>query len=327
MRSTTIRSTAFGLDVESELPLSLLAGSTARPTGRALGVSVRGADAAKPRWPETAKLICDERQPDGTPIYQIQAHSEAGYLMSGPAYGAHRLSADGRLLCCDPEGLRDADWQRLLIAQVLPFAAVLRGLEVFHASAVVWSSRAIAFLGGSGAGKTTLALELCRRGAGFLADDVLALERREERLVAHPGTPVAGVARTGAQSARENDVQGAGGAHDTAGPPGEDVLAVNARERLVRVHGAPEPVALAALFFLDRTAHGPESPRFEPAADAQMLLSATFNLVLATPERLRGLLEVCALAARLRVERIACGRATSVSELGAAVERRLSAPT
>jgi hypothetical protein len=58
-------------------------------------------------------------------------------------------------------------------------------------------------------------------------------------------------------------------------------------------------------------------------ADAQMLLSATFNFVLATPRRLRGLLEVCALAARLRVELIGCGPATGVSELADAIERHL----
>jgi hypothetical protein len=296
----TMRATAFGLDVESQIPLSLLERATAAPTGRALALSLAEAGAAEPPWPDSATLVCDERQPDGNSIYQIQAHPAAGYLISGPKHGAHRLSADGRLLCCDSQGLPDADWQRLLIAQVLPFAALLRGLEVFHASAVVWRAHAVAFLGPSRAGKTSLALELCGRGAGFLADDVIALEPRHEQLLAHPGTPLASV---------------------VAGELGD------AGERLVRVAGASEPVALGALFFLDRRADGPERPRFEPAADALALLSATFNFVLATPERLRSLLEVCALAARLRVERIVCGPDTSVAELGAAVELRLTSST
>ena len=77
---------------------------------------------------------------------------------------------------------------------MLPFAALLQGLEVFHASAVVQGGEAIALLGPSRAGKTSLALELCARGASFLADDVLALETREDALFAHPGSPVAGVA-------------------------------------------------------------------------------------------------------------------------------------
>jgi hypothetical protein len=48
---------------------------------------------------------------------------------------------------------------------------------------------------------------------------------------------------------------------------------------------------------------------------------------LATPERPRGLLDVFALAARLQVERIIVGPATDASELGAAVEQRLSSAT
>jgi hypothetical protein len=307
-----MRATAFGLDVESELPLSLLDGSVAKPTTRTLGVSLQRG--ARLWWPGSAELLCDDRQPDGSLVYEIQAHPEAGYLIAGPSYGTHLLSGDGRLLLCDPEDLPDASWQRLLIAQVLPFAALLQGLEVFHASAVVWCGRAVGFLGRSGAGKTSLALELCRRGADFLADDVLALECGEHGLLAHPGTPIAGVAR-------DEAVNPCGSAQNGRGA----VIAVNEREHMLRVAGAPGPAPLAALFFLDRRADGPSCPQFEPSADAQLLLRATFNFVLATPARLRGLLEVCALAARLRVERVLCGPETSVSQLGAAVALRLGA--
>jgi hypothetical protein len=306
------KATAFGLDVESDSPLSLLKWSCATHTGRTVGVFPSSAGQIRRDWPRSAALVCDERRLDGSVIFQIEADPHAGYLISGPEYGTFGLSGDGRVLRCGAEGLPDAQWQRLLIAQVLPFAALLRGLEVFHASAVVWRARAVAFVGCSHAGKTSLALELCRGGAGFLADDVLALEHSEDQLLAHPGTPVASIARTQ-------------GAQDAAGHPYEQIVAVNAREHLVQVQGAADPVPLAALFFLDRRSDGPVAPHFESAADARMLLSATFNLVLGTPERLYDLLEVCALAARLRVERIVCGPATNVSQLAAAVERRLAA--
>lgn len=316
--------TAFGLDVHSEIPLAFLEGSAARPServlspsGRTLSISMQtGDDATRPDWPESAELVCDERRPDGSVIFQIEAHPEAGYLISGPEYGAHLLSADGRRLRCAPGDRREGAWQRLLIAQALPFAALLQGLEIFHASAIVHRGEAVAFLGPSRAGKTSLALELCRRGAGFLADDVLALEPRAEGLVAHPGTPVAGVDRVEAERMRELD-----------GHAQERIVTVNARERLVRMPGAADSVPLATLFFLDRRVDGPEHPRFEPTADAQLLLGATFNFVLATPERLRGLLEACALAARLRVERIVSGPATDASELGAVVAQRLDRST
>ena len=309
----TIRATAFGLDVECETPILLLAGSTAAATGRTLELSLTGSGEARQGWPDSASLICDERAPDGASIFQVELDADAGYLISGPEYGTHLLSARATQLRCDPEGVAAAAWQRLLISQVLPLATLVRGQEVFHASAVVCGAEAVAFLGNSGAGKTSLALELCDRGASFLADDVLTLELHEQRLLAHPGTPVAGVAH-----AQGGDTRGA------SDPVASETLAVNARERLVQVAGAREPAELAALFFLERRSDGPERPRFEPTADAQMLLGATFNLLVTTPERLHRLLEVCALAARLRVERIVCSTATSVAELGAAVDLRLA---
>lgn len=309
------RATAFGLDLHSEVQLSFLEGSSAKPTGRALAVSVQ-ADNTQLDWPDSAELVCDERQPDGSVIYQIETHPQAGYLIAGPEYGAYLLSGDGRQLRCAPGGRDEGAWQRLLIAQVLPFAALLHGLEVFHASAIVWNAEAVAFLGASRAGKTSLALELCRRGASFLADDVLALESSADGLIAHPGTPIAGVDHAEAERSRTAD-----------GSSGGELLAVNARERLVHVSGGAAAAPLGTLFFLDRHANGPEQPLFEPSADTQLLLAATFNFVLATPARLRGLLDVCALAAQLRVERIVVGPATDVSELGAAVEQRLSCAT
>jgi len=308
--------TVFGLDVRSDIPLAFLRGSSATPTGRRLEVSVERGDAARLEWAHDAELVCDERDPDDAQIFRIESHPQSGHLISGPQYGSYLLAADGRSLRCKPEGLPDAAWQRLLIAQVLPFAALLRGLEVFHAGAVVRDRRAIAFLGPSGVGKTSIALECCRRGASFLTDDVLALEPLGHELLAHPGTPLAGI----------DDAQAARMRTET-GRVVEQIPSVNPSERLVRMAGANESVPLGTLFFIDRRVGGPEQPRFAPAADAQLLLASTFNFVLATPTRLRGLLEVCALAARLRVERVLIGPGTSVRELGAAIERRLDSAT
>lgn len=304
--------TAFGLDIASDAELSFLDGASTMPSGRELSVSVQPEGSARAGWPEDSALICDERTPDGGVNFRIESHPDSGYLISGPEYGAHLLSADGSHLTCFPEGLDEGAWQRLLIAQVLPFAALLHGLEVFHASAVVKDGEAIAFLGPSRSGKTSLALELCGRGALFMADDVLAVAVREERLIANPGSPVAGVDRELSPS--------------RDGASEERVVAVNARERMVRMAGAAEPAPLGALFFIDRHADGPERPTFTPSTDAQMLLAATFNFVLATPARLLGLLDVCSLAAQLRVELIAAGLGVSTSQLADAIEQRLRSP-
>jgi hypothetical protein len=245
--------------------------------------------------------------------FRIDSHPQAGYLIWGERRGSYLLSPDGLRLRCAPGCCPRAEWERFLVGQVLPFAALVSGLEIFHASAVVLDGCTIAFTGPSGAGKTSVALAACRRGAGFLADDVLALEARANELMAQPGTPLAGVDHGEARRLAE------------AGESlGEEVLGADAREQLVRIEGAVAPAPLEALFFLDRRSQGTGEPRFEPAADARMLLASTFNFVLDTPQRMRGLLDVCALAARRRVERILIPPSVDPGALAGAVLARMS---
>ena len=305
--------TVFGLDVQSDRPLSFLERAEAGPTGRGLELLLLEAPEAI-GWPATAELVSDQRKPGGSVNFQIESSAELGFRIWGPEYGVSVISADGKRLLGALGGGREEAWQRLLVAQALPFAAVLQGLEVLHASAVAVEGGAVALSGHSGSGKTSLALELCRRGAGFLADDVLALERVDGQLVGHPGAPVAGIDR--AEAERLSAVGGAGR---------PEVLAADRREQVARVAASATPLPLRALFFLDRRPDGPDQPLFEPAADAQALLSATFNLVLTGAERLERLLDACALLAGCRIERISCGPAVGVAELGDAVEGRIGA--
>jgi hypothetical protein len=305
----------FGIDVHSEIPLSFLEGARAAATGRTLEVSAWPQRELETPWPQSSELICNELDLDGNVFFRIEAHPDLGYRVWGPAHGVHLLAADGGQLRCDPNGSRPELWQRLVIAQVLPFAALLQGLEVFHASAVALDGGAVALLGTSGAGKTSVALELCYLGGRFLADDVVALEIRDERLLAHPGTQLAGL-----DHAEARRLEAAGR------PRAETVLASDGRERLLRMDGASRPVPLTALFFLDRRPDGPEHPMFEPIEDARWLLSATFNFVLGTSDRLRGLLDVCALAARCRAERIVASASADATQLATAIERRMSQP-
>jgi hypothetical protein len=299
------RATVFGLDVWMEETLPYLQGAGSPGTGRVLDVLIDRRDVPL-EWPTDAELISAQQEPDGTFAIRIDAHEEAGYQLSGPRYGRHVLSRDGRRLRCVPDSTRTDDWQRFMIGQVLPFAAALNGLEVLHASAVTVSGGAVALLGASGAGKTSLALALCRRGAQFLADDVLALERRNGELFAHPGTPAAGVAH--AEFAR------------LAGrTPALETLAVNDRERLVRLPIARGPAPLSGVLFLDPTAAGPSVPCFKLVADPRALLASTFNFVLDDPQRLEGLLDVCALAAAGPVASVSFGSGVGSPRLAAAV--------
>jgi len=74
-----------------------------------------------------------------------------------------------------------------LLGPVLAFAMRRRGVTCLHASAVALGERAIALVGPAGAGKSTLAAALARRGHAGLSDDVLALGRAGGDVIVHPG--------------------------------------------------------------------------------------------------------------------------------------------
>jgi hypothetical protein len=284
--SAMTRASVFGIDVWSGEPLELLSGARAQSTGRDLVVRIERTGIAAREWPAASRLIGQRLGPDGETVFAISAseEEEEGWRLWGDGYGEHWLSRDASRLLVKPGGAPTESWQRFLIAQALPFAAAVKGLELMHASAVVLDGAAIALLGASGAGKTTLALALCELGAGFLADDVLALEPVGETLLAHPGSPRAAV-------------------------KGES-------ERMVAVPTARCSVPLAAVVLLDRdVADGGAPPSVEPARPGHELLAATFNFVLRDPERAARLLEVCARAARTRVFTLRAGRCADAARL------------
>lgn len=98
------------------------------------------------------------------------------------------ISPDGRTI--EYHRLREATNASLttyLLGQALSFSLLSFGYEPLHATAVVIDGEAIAFLGDCGYGKSTLGAAFVARGFPVLTDDVLALEKREERWIAHAG--------------------------------------------------------------------------------------------------------------------------------------------
>jgi hypothetical protein len=289
--TATARATVFGLDVCSEEGVAVLAGAQAAATGRCVQLLVD--PAGEVRWPPGASPLGEVRRSDGSLLFGVEAHADAGWLLHGEGLGSHLLSCDAGRLRCIPGVPAARSWERFLIAQVLPFAAAVHGLELLHASAVAIDSGALAVLGPAGAGKTSLALALCGLGAEFMADDVLAVELCDGELLAHPGTPRA-------------------------------VRKGRTTERMALLGGARGPAPLRDVLLLDRRPDGPPRPCFEHVGDGATLLSGTFNLMLRDGARATRLLEVCALAARGRVLRVRCGPDSGPQALAAAVLERLS---
>ena len=82
----------------------------------------------------------------------------------------------GREIIIDPAPQADDSVLRLyVLGPALAIALHQRGWLILHASAVALSGQVIAFLGGSGWGKSTLAAALQQRGHPLVADDFIAV--------------------------------------------------------------------------------------------------------------------------------------------------------
>jgi hypothetical protein len=277
---------AFGLEIDASFPAPGLPPAEGDPIGPAVRVDLVPEAEIDRDWPAAAaQRVLEERfDDDGDPARTIDVHPEAGYRLYARHFGLARISADGAEVVCAPPGPAEWDWQRFLVGRILPWAAVLNGYEPLHAGAVALGGCAVAFVGPTGAGKTSLALRLVAGGAEFLTDDVLALDTVDDELRAHPGAAIASV-REAERKAIAADVWGTLGT--VLGDSGKTYLEVP------RVSG-PRP--LGAIYFL-RTGDAPAIEALGPP-DPRLLLASTFVLGVQTPERLRNQLDICARIAR-----------------------------
>jgi hypothetical protein len=76
-----------------------------------------------------------------------------------------------------------------LLGPVLGLLLRLRGVTCLHASAVAFEDRSVAFVGQTGAGKSTTAAAFAQQGYGVISDDIVALVEREGDLHVMPAYP------------------------------------------------------------------------------------------------------------------------------------------
>jgi hypothetical protein len=138
------------------------------------------------------------------------------------------------VLLCAPSDVDDPSWRRVLLDSVLATVSLLHGFDALHASAVLAPRGVVAFASRSGGGKTTLALELMRRGLPLMSDDLLVLSRREGLVAGHPAPPLMNVP-SGA-----------------AGPPGITLATIGDETWLAPEQAADGPAPVASVFVLDR---------------------------------------------------------------------------
>ncbi len=310
------RGQAFGLELEGPFAIPGLSPAPsavgADPTSL-VKVSAEDVEAASHRRP--GARVAERRSPDGRPLMSVDHHPGLGYRLALEGFGSYLVAGDGRRILCAPAVPAPWYWERVLFSTALPLAALLRGLEPLHASAVEVEGRAVAFVGDRGVGKTSVAVRMMLRGAHLVSDDVLFLEPSPEQLTAYPGPGVLCV--------RDEEMQR---------------LSAVARGRLGRrlghhgktyilVERHPRPLPLAALFFLERGASGSEVEIDRlTSVDPRRLLGSTFVSLVGTRDRLARQLDVCSrLAETVPIFRSVSPPGMGPERLAAAVASELHA--
>jgi hypothetical protein len=104
--------------------------------------------------------------------------------------GEFHVSANGRnIVCRRIEGASPESFQVYLLGQAISFALVKGGFEPLHATCVVIDGKAVALLGDSGYGKSSLAACFLEAGHRLLTDDLLVVREVAGGFQAFPGPP------------------------------------------------------------------------------------------------------------------------------------------
>jgi hypothetical protein len=118
-----------------------------------------------------------------TPSFEA---NQTEFLLRLPGVATY-YARDGAEIVVDPAtGAPELDVRSYLMGSIFSAICHQRGLLPLHASAIATPQGAAAFLGASGAGKSSMAAFLARRGHRVLADDICVMDPaapREQRVL------------------------------------------------------------------------------------------------------------------------------------------------
>jgi hypothetical protein len=282
--------TAFGLEFSGDFRAPGLP-AMRRPNGRrTISLEFVTPKRFDSNWSRRgATRLMDWRYPSGALFFTLDAHPELGFRIAAQGYGRFILAPGGDSVLCAPFHPNSWGWQRLLISRVLPIAATIRGMEVFHAGAMDVEGAGIGLVANAGVGKTSLCTQLQLRGAKLLTDDLLTIEPLEDgELRLHPGVGVVSLRHPERKRLEKSVLDGIG------------TLISRGDKAHYEVPRATEPVPLRALYFIERDGKAGPDLTFTrmDAPDPMLLLGSTFVWVVRTPERLLNQLDVCTAVAR-----------------------------
>lgn len=172
----------YGLVVDSEIDLH-----QDRPASGPADVTVRRGEPMPPPRVRPGGRTLLHYQPGEQPLFTATEQTD-GYVLR--FYRTADFVVDRTLSHVVVHAVEGADPDTLGVlvsGTLLSFLLALRGAAVLHASAVEVDGAAVAFVGSSGMGKSTMATLLCAAGGRLVTDDVLRLELDAPRPRCHLG--------------------------------------------------------------------------------------------------------------------------------------------
>ncbi len=128
--------------------------------------------------------------PEPGDCYRHARLSDGSDYLRWPGLFEFLVSPEGRRIACHTcNGATPEAFQTYLVGHVLSFALLKHGIEPLHATVVVVHQQAMAFLGDSGYGKSSLGAAFLRAGHTLLTDDLLVITENHRGFTAHPGPP------------------------------------------------------------------------------------------------------------------------------------------
>lgn len=164
-----------------------------------------------------------------------------------------------------PPALSLEDVATYLLGPVLGFLLRLRGVPCLHASAVAFGDAAVAFAGSEGAGKSTTAAALARRGHAVISDDIVALVERDGSFFVLSAYPYLSLwpASVNMLYGAEKNLPSFSANYDKR----QLLLAEN------RLRFQEKPMALGAVFLLGQRVADPAAPFVETLPSQEKLVS------------------------------------------------------
>jgi hypothetical protein len=238
----------FGLVLQSELPLTELVEAD----------------------PEATPDVVIRRQALGALTGEKPGQfsvDEGGGLLSVPDVGRYRIR-DGREIIVDPDPRGSERHLRLyLLGSALGVALLQRGVLPLHANAMLIGGKAVAFMGASGAGKSTMAAWFHDNGFSVLADDVCAVTfDASGRPEAWPGIPRLRLWRDALEESGRDPAE-----HEHAF---DDADKYNVR---TRTEDRAAPVPLGAIYLLDERSTSKQEARITPLSGIDALDALVAN--------------------------------------------------